>query len=520
MHGHGNSENVPVDQLYDGGIGVDGAVQLLASLPYVNSSKIGVTGHSSGGTASNMAIVLDNERTVPLIRANLLQAADWNDDLGQDHSGDFKNRSVGIIASQYDDFYFAWYEEDGTPISLPRDFIKTEQAKQFLNFNDNPSSFNATPEAGKVYERSFNGTNAYRVIYTPHIFHPWVTFSQRCVGYAVEFFETALGAPHPLPAANQIWQWKTVFNFIGLIGFFVFMVSFTLAMLKTRFFSTLAAEKPLIAAPAPTGQNLLWLWGGLIVSACFSGLSYLFIVSRIYGQSTAFFPQTGPLTIGTWAACSGIFSLIIMVLYHQFYDKKQGISLKERGITIEITTLLKTLLLAVIVVAATFSLVFISAYFFKTDYRIWVLAVKAFGVDKIGIALRYLPFFLIFYVLNSVSVNCFNYFQVGNKEWPNVIIVALANSIAAIIIVVTQYSTFFTTGNPFWYMTEAARIGPIWLFPVIIILFGSAVVARIIYKRTGNPYLAGIINAAIITLISCSNTTTILGAAKVITTSF
>jgi hypothetical protein len=520
MHGHGNSENVPVDQLYDGGIGVDGAVQLLATLPYVDSSRIGVTGHSSGGTASNMAIVLDNERKTPLIRANLLQAADWNDDTGQDHSNDFKDRSIGIIASLYDDFYFSWYQEDGTPISLPKDFIKTEQAKQFLNFNDNPSSFNGTPEAGKIYERKFNGTDAYRVIYTPKIIHPWVTFSKTSVGYAVEFFETAFGAPNPLPPGNQIWQWKAFFNFIGLAGFFVFMISFTLAMTRTGFFSSLAAEKTVRPLSTPRGLSYLWFWGGLVLSVAFSGFSYLFVVSHVYGQSTGIFPQTGPLTIGIWSAACGVFNLVIMILSYQFYGKRQPVSVKDIGIIINRAQLLKTILLAFIVITVTYALVFFSTYFFKTDYRIWVLAVKAFGADKIGIALRYLPLFLIFYVLNSISVNSFNYFKICNKEWANTFILALSNSVAAVIIVIIQYGCFFTTGNPFWYMSEAARIGPIWLFPIIIILFGAAVFSRIIYKRTRNPYLAGIINAMMVTLISCTNTTTILGVAKVITTSF
>jgi hypothetical protein len=467
-----------------------------------------------------MAIVLDNERAIPLIRANLLQAADWNDDLGQDHSSDFKDRSVGIIASLYDDFYFSWYTEEGVPISLPRDFIKTEQAKQFLNFNDNPTGFNGTPEAAKIYERTISGTKAYRVIYTPKMIHPWVTFSKISVGYAVDFFETVFGAPNPLPNNSQIWQWKTFFNFIGLIGFFMFMVSFTILMLRTQFFSGLRAKTPAQPLPAPTGSGSVWFWGGLAISVCFSGLSYLFVVSRIYGLSTGLFPQTGPLTIGTWAACCGIFTLLMTVFNYQFYGKKQSVSLKERGIFIDGISLLKTILLALVVVTVTYSLVFFSAYFFKTDYRIWVLAVKAFGADKVGIALRYLPLFLIFYVLNSISVNCFNYFKIANREWLNTVIVALANSIAGIVIVIIQYGSFFTTGNPFWYMSEADRIGPIWLFPVIIILFGAAVVSRILYKHTKNPYLAGIINAVVITLISCSNTTTILGVAKVITTSF
>ena len=99
MHGHGNSEAVSSDRLYEGAVGVDAAVQLAATLPYVDVEKIGVTGHSSGGTAANMAVAIDNEREIPLIACVLEQAGDWQDDTGGDHSGDYGSRSVGIIAS-------------------------------------------------------------------------------------------------------------------------------------------------------------------------------------------------------------------------------------------------------------------------------------------------------------------------------------------------------------------------------------------------------------------------------------
>ena len=87
LHGHGNSESLPSDQLYEGAVGVDGAVQMVASLPYVDTSRIGISGHSSGGTAANMAVAIDNMRETPFISAILHQAADWQDDTGETTAG-------------------------------------------------------------------------------------------------------------------------------------------------------------------------------------------------------------------------------------------------------------------------------------------------------------------------------------------------------------------------------------------------------------------------------------------------
>lgn len=72
MNSHGNSEQLDGDHLYDGALGVHDAVTQLATMDFVDKEQIGLTGHSSGGGASNMAIQLDNERDEPLIAANML----------------------------------------------------------------------------------------------------------------------------------------------------------------------------------------------------------------------------------------------------------------------------------------------------------------------------------------------------------------------------------------------------------------------------------------------------------------
>lgn len=179
----------------------------------------------------------------------------------------------------------------------------------------------------------------------------------------------------------------------------------------------------------------------------------------------------------------------------------------------------KTIALAVIVIVVSFGLVFAAHYFFQVDYRMYVVAFKTFGADKVLIALRYLPFFLLFYVMNSISVNCFNYNTIGGKNG-NILIFAFFNALGAIFVVASQYIYFYATGYQLYGLTEGQRIGPIWLFPCMVLLFVTPIMSRIIYKRTRNPYIAGLINAMFIVMISCSNTTTILGGGELIATTF
>ncbi len=52
----------------------------------------------------------------------------------------------------------------------------------------------------------------------------------------------------------------------------------------------------------------------------------------------------------------------------------------------------------------------------------------------------------------------------------------------------------------------------LWLFPIILILFGTTIVSRVIYKTSKNPYIAGIVNALIVGLITIINTCTVVVA--------
>lgn len=517
MHGHGDSECLASAELYDGAVGVDGAVQLIASLPYVDASRIGVTGHSSGGTAANMAVAIDNERDVPLIKSVLQQAGDWQDDTGADHSGDYGSRSVGIIASKHDDFYFGTYDENGNMLTSAAEFLETDGAKKFLNFNEEPTDFGQA-EAGKYYTKDFDGETSYRVIYRPNMIHPLVTFSTECVGYAVDFFETTIGAPNPIPSTSQTWPAKTALNVVGLIGFIMFFVSFMLSMLDTKFFGELKAEKLAEPLEVPDGKGKAWFWVTSILAMLFSGFSYILCMNNIYPTTTEFFPQTAPLTIGIWSAVCGVFSIILMVVTYLCYSKKNGFSLAERGVTMSFLKIWKSLLLAIITIVVTYSIVFFADYFFQTDFRLWTFAFKTFGAQKVIFALKYVIFFLLFYVVNSISINCFNFNKIGRKG--NVVLMGLINCFAAIVIVAYQYITFYAAGYQPLGLTEGQRMMPIWLFPIIIILFGAALISRTIYKRTRNPYIAGCANAFIITVMFCSNTFTMMGAGALICTTF
>ncbi|GMG64569.1 alpha/beta fold hydrolase [Tetragenococcus halophilus] len=516
MYGHGNSEAVSPEEWEEQGTGMYDAVELVDSFDYVDSSRIGVTGHSNGGRAANYSVEVDNEKDNPLISSVLLIAhdAEYKDQNGE-YFNEYGNRDVGIVAGKYDEFFFRTMDDDEN-VTPPKDFINSEKAQSFLNFGASPKEFNEKRSSYNMYEQKIDGEEAERVIFNPAQTHPWNHFSATVVDSSLGFFDETLGTPDTTPGHNQIWQWKVLFNFIGLVGFIMFLVSFTKLLLFTSPFKSLRLNEKTQPKQIATSKERMWFWISLALSAFVSGASYILLYDWAMEVRPDFFPQSQTFFIAIWAAINGLFTIVIMTITRVFTPNKNKLTLKDLGVTIKPKALLKTIALALIVSFSAYALVFFSDYFFKTDFRTWVVAVKAFTPDKLLVALKYLPFLSLFFIANSVAVNCFNYFGNSKKEWINTAIVALFNVLGVLVVFAINYSILFTSGLQFFgdfsvdsvnVVRQNGLLG-VWLIPLLFILPGAAIISRKIFRITMNPYLGGIIVTIIVTLITVTNTLT------------
>jgi pimeloyl-ACP methyl ester carboxylesterase len=510
LYGHGSSSYLKEGNEAVAATGMYDAVKEIARLPYVDTSEIGISGHSNGARAANWAIPLDDAAPAPLIKSVYLVDNDpiYADPKTGKYINYYGNRDVGVQADQFDEFFFRSYDKTGKAITTPGDYINTPNAQSFLHFGSGSSASKRTSFTD--YTQSVDGRAAIRVVNNPPQTHPWGPFSKQEVTSLLTFFDKSLGAPNPIPVGSQIWQLKEFFNALGLIAFAIFLVAFAKALLAARLFAGLRAVEG-VELPSRDRKGLGWFWGSLVISALFSGFSYVFLSN--FAPLGAIFqigappliPQGAVFFIGLWAAINGIFSLIVMIVSYQLFGKKSGQNFREVGILPGWRRFWLGLLLGLIVVIAAFAIVFVLGYFFTTDFRLWVLAIPTFTADKLGIALMYLPLFLIYYVANSIAINGFNRFTLRRKEWVNTLVLALANIAAPLILVIAQYTTFASTGE---LIPGFGGIFSIWLFPVIVFLATAAVVSRKIYRATNNPYIGGFIMAAVACVISVTNTLT------------
>lgn len=504
---HGDSEILP-ERIPNG---VDQGVLAISRMPFVDVERIGVTGHSMGGGSCNSAVVVDNARENPLISAVLIHC---NDPTVADADGNYMNaygsRNVGVIAVQYDEFFHKWVDENGVARQAPY-YMDSPKAQAFLHFGVDPTGLDKR-DAYTYYSETVDGEECFHVIYRPNIIHPWSHFSAKSETCVIDFFTNALNAPNPIDSSNQVWQWKEAFNFVGLVGLAIFICAFGTLLLFTPTFESLRAKEVVQPAKLADNKAKIWFWGSLAAGALFASLIYITAVA--FGNTKAV-SQTEAMGLGVWSTLCGLFTILSMVVFYQCYGKKHGMDLAELGVKMPLKKLGLSVLLGVIIAVMAYVCVFTADYFFYADFRIWTLAIKAFEAP----ILKYLPYgllFVTFYVASSVANNCFNYNEIGGKSWVNTIIVALFTALPAIILPTIQYTTYFTQKHMMWQQLTlgANNVNPpmyvLWLFPIIIILFASTVINRVLYKVTKNPYVGGVVNVIMVTLLTITNTCTTL----------
>ena len=269
MYGHGDSEVIESNSWWDDENNANGlydGVKYVSRLPYVDAKRIGVTGHSNGAQACREAVMQDYEGLISavLLVSNDAIYTEKNDGEETEHFYNmFGSRDAAIVACQYDEFFHRF---GGNP---PREFIHSAEAQSFLYHGEDPAG---SPErlAGAFYDKLIDGEYSLRAIYNPAITHPWAHFSMDVVEFSVEFFDRALDAPIDLDGRDQIWPVKAFFNALGVVGFFMFVASATLALLDTKLFRSLKAEEPVEAWPALEGKAKKRYWRTNFWSAIWS----------------------------------------------------------------------------------------------------------------------------------------------------------------------------------------------------------------------------------------------------------
>jgi len=563
IEGHGGHNNITNyaagNEAWNNENGLYDSVKYLYNLEFVDKSMIGCSAHSMGAECLDVILALDGEHYMDVVESNpnihadgkglgIIKAVIWqgfDPVITNTATAEFntlqgtidfnlfgEDLALGILKASHDEFFYVSNRPDGTVTTCP-EYLEAIHAAVFTRTGytegDNASvqvengTFYVNGKATSVTEGKAIGSGFSVIFEDPNEIHPMNHFSAKGAGNIVRFFYAAFGTPNGskfIAPSNQTWILKEACSTIGLICFFLLVFPVTSLLLEVPFFSDLKLkDESLINDKLENLKGLrkhLTYWLSALACILFSCLTY----TKYYSEgSTVFvttpaFPQdtTNPLLY--WAARVGFFTLgVILVAYIVntiIVRKKYGSDYRAHDanpfsaavIPTGLAGFLKTLLLAVTIVVALYSVVFVTFGIFQVDFRIWSFDVKTFSVGRLTpTILRYAPLFFLFYGANAFANSTYRLKNV--PEWATILINAVVNVLGVVIYIWYDYSNLMATGS---IPPGVHPLAAIVIFPMVAILPIVTVISRILYKKTGNIWLGAFVNTLLVTIITIANT--------------
>lgn len=385
-----------------------------------------------------------------------------------------------------------------------------------------------------------------------------MTTTDHLIGFYDEAFADYSGVVE-IGDSGQSWMYKEWFSFIALIGFFLLFVPIIKLLVKVPFLSNAIVDKK-EALPVPktysekTSNLIMILFGAffpaLLFPAFYSGdasglrimtqISFIIIVTSliilivsyvknkdkdikkvslslliisvvqmliIRNQSTLievseYFGAPTGNTIAYWAVNVAIITLMVLVVSYYVSQKPKGATVDNYGLKINLKSVFASLAVAILAIAAGYILLFIVDAIFKTDFRLWTLAVKTVEPHHIVALLQYAPLFFVFYFVVGLSINM----NTADERFEGIkgYLVSIFMFAGGLIFYLAyQYGTLFITGEAAFPSEALSSIVVIGLVPVLII---AAIFNRYFYRLTGNIYIGAFLNTLLMTLILLANT--------------
>ena len=181
---------------------------------------------------------------------------------------------------------------------------------------------------------------------------------------------------------------------------------------------------------------------------------------------------------------------------------RDGATFKSYGIRFKPLAIIASLCTAVVSVAIAYGVLFLMDLIFKADFRIWTFAFKTFDFNIFPAVLRYLPTFLMFYVISTIGITI-NTNTERLKGFPGYILAILLNAGGAMIWLAIQYGKLFSTGVAMWPGSALSGIVLVAMVPTLSI---AAIISRNLYKKTGNIWTPAFLNALLMTIMAVANT--------------
>ena len=512
---------------------------------YIDRTKFGVIGHSAGG---GNAVVTAAEFAGSNYEQSIIKALYI--------SGYIK---ISNAVSNYSKLRcnagqsYAYYDEGAFRYQTSSSALEVVNLR-FINEVSGKNNGYTSVSYDYAYGNIDEGT--MRIVHREKTNHCFEMYDSQSIINSISFFRQTLDLDNKIYDGNLTWLGKELSNGIALCAGITLITALVPLLLMIPFFKSVKGRKLVqigndyvgvhrdgrlsntdlkveekakkSAIPSRfsfSGKAIFWttsLISALI--ACFDYIPLARLSMDLFKDAannnfTYFFPARMMNAVLLWAAVNGLIGLIIFFgvlavenLIEFIVSKKQNREAhydwsKLKPLKINGWDLLKTLLISVVLFGVFYGCVHLSYALFHQDFRFMLISASPLQPRYLVTWLMYMPIFFIFYISNSIKVNCSIGLE-GWEEWKVYLVGAIANSIALVFILIINYTSFFVEGSVFYgYFGQPQQ--EVWLyinmvFPLVVLMAVLPILNRIFYKFTNRAYLGPIVVCMIFIMMSLS----------------
>jgi pimeloyl-ACP methyl ester carboxylesterase len=515
--GAGDSEN----HIYTGNTSLPSMVsvaepfyQHALSLPYVDKDNILTAGHSMGaGMASSIAVKYN-------AKGFMLASGDI---------GTFVAKSLNPIT-----------RADSGPIPGAEEYVEglknytgnilllfgdVERTEEVLCGNVMEHLAGRPGYEGVEYTQigqiagSFEAGNAVCALRDEKRIHEAAFVNSGTIENLLWFGQEAIGdaVPQYIDPSDQIWQMKDYIGLFSIFLFGLFICSVALLLIE---------EIPFFEeVKRPIARNIGLRKQGLAISVALS-LVFPYIVLKT--GAMGIIALTG-LTIPTRDAVPvagfrlmfanvpfgvlvglNLWGILGFLLYLVTDGRRHKLTLSDLGLTpdgsnrISVRMVLKSVLLAMIVIAIAWSYIQFQAQVLGTDFYAWFFGFKGIPISKINYYWWYLIIWIACFIVASFSINVERRLPTTGKELWDIAIAMMFNIILATIVLVIVIRVRWVLesngmGNAYAFWQFGADIARLWGMPagMAVGIGGST----LLYRKTGNTWLSAILMGTVAALM-------------------
>ncbi len=446
--GHGYSGGAA----FSNGFGGPDGLKYLRGLDFVDRDNIGLEGHSMGGwTILAAALALPDGYRSMVLEGSAVGT------VFSPTRGDTKfPRNIAVVFSQYDEFSTLMWD-----VARAKDVATSAKLKTMFGTESDvvPQKLYGSIEAGDA-----------RVLYTPRTTHPGDHLSFEAVGDSIDWFQNTLTGGKSLPRTDQIWLRKELGTAFALLGFVILLVGAFDALLLLPYFAALRQSGVAVS----DRRDTRW-WLSIIMTASLPVLTfyYFFDLGAKWVPPSHLFPQGVTNQVIVWALLNGAITLVLgKVLF-----KSQARAPARWILSGQI---------ALATVGVGYVALLCADFFFKVDFRFWVIALKLLSLEQFGHFLAYLIPFSAFFIVAFRALHGFIAVK-GDSAVRHYSAAIAAMALGFLVFMFVQYVPLFTVGHLLVPAQALNAIVSIQFLPLMAIL---AIIGVFTWRRTNN-YLPG-----------------------------